>query len=90
MGPFGAHLGAQVITRERLSKRLLFDLPSGAYLVSNTAMPVGGGVYEASYHEPVVPLSLREAQWQRLRANRGGLVHVFDREPNRSVYVFRP
>lgn len=90
MGPYGTHLGAGVITRARLSKRLLFDLPSGAYLVSNTAVPVGGGVYEASYHEPVATLSAREAQWQRLRANRGGLVHVFDKKPNPSVYVFRP
>lgn len=61
--------------RTPLTKRFLFQLEEGLYLVSNTLVAAG----QPSFSEVVSPLKMREAQWQRVKAAgaNGRLCDVF-------------
>jgi hypothetical protein len=61
--------------RTPLTKKLLFQLVEGSYLVSNTMVTAG----QPSFAEEVTTMERREAQWQRVRAAgaNGRLCDVF-------------
>ncbi len=64
--------------RNPLTKRLLFQLAEGSYLVSNTMVTTD----QPSFSEKVQPVERREAQWQRVKAAgaNGRLCDVFASE----------
>ena len=53
--------------RQRLTKKLLMKLPTGAFLVSNCYSRVGPDMVTPVFAETVAPLDDREWQWQRIR-----------------------
>ena len=59
----------------RLTKRFLFSLPDGLYLVSNVMEAPG----QPMFAETVAPISGRTAQWQRIlkAAANSRTCHVF-------------
>jgi hypothetical protein len=65
----------EVMRRERLTKRMLFELEEGQYLTSN----MFHGDYEPVFHEEITAASERAAQWHRakLAGVTGVTVNVF-------------
>jgi hypothetical protein len=57
-----------ILGRFKLSKKLLMELPTGAYLVSNCYKPIGPSRVAPAFTESVAPPAEREVQWRRLRA----------------------
>jgi hypothetical protein len=57
-----------ILGRPKLSKKVLMDLPTGAYLVSNCFKPVGPNRLAPAFTENVASPAEREAQWRRIKA----------------------
>ena len=53
--------------RQRLTKKLLMSLPTGAFLVSNCHRSIGIDTVMPLFAERVAPLDDREFQWQRIK-----------------------
>lgn len=92
MGADRSFLNARYMARAKLTKKRLFSLDAGWYVVSNGYESARAGTSEAAFHEAVAPLSHREEQWQRLKARgqNGKLFHIYDRKPGRSSYTVIP
>ena len=52
---------------EKLSKKLLMQLPTGVFLVSNCYMPMGHRTVTPVFAERITALDDREAQWERIK-----------------------
>ena len=55
------------ITRQKLTKRFLFRLPEGWYIVRNCYKRIAGGKFVPCFQEVVSRPEEREGQWQRIK-----------------------
>ena len=53
--------------RQKLTKRLLMRLPTGAFLVSNCQRSIGPNTVTPAFAAKVVPPDDRERQWQQIK-----------------------
>ena len=58
------------LCRPKLSKKILMELPTGVYIVSNCYKRIRPDKYVPAIEEEVVPFEQREAQWERIKAAR--------------------
>jgi len=70
-------------TKNRLTKRFLMTLQTGAYIISNCHKPVSPNKFKPIFEEEVAALEQRQVQWERIKAAHadGRLCRVYtDRE----------
>jgi len=62
--------------RERLTKKWLWSLPEGCFIISNCGHPNGSPIFA----EQLMPLAEREEQWGRIKGKHldGTLFEVYD------------